>query len=310
MSSSDEDDDRMHDGDDRAHVGVEGKEDWDDSGDESDFYGPGIEMNTKSHDDAGWFQGTSKTVVRQMNPLTAEDYAVYEKEIMDMIVPLLEDGVDLEVDFNLWGAGLTSKDAMVQAQNLTEHYELTEDLNIMDLLREFTVRGIAKLIADQVRASQPEVYVETVYQDTDKDQPQVASKKPIRVPIAPAPKTQTKITFSHSGYVRIFQCFVVFVFANVATGLAFGPIFAFRQFCADNDFDTEDNSYSVDLTTGKLTGEIVIATWKLLVLLPLYHLLFCGSLAVLTLLAKWLLIGKYHDGAHILWGWYFARSYA
>jgi hypothetical protein len=43
-----------------------------------------------------------------------------------------------------------------------------------------------------------------------------------------------------------------------------------------------------------------LTTWRLLVLLPLYHLVFCMATAVAALLIKWICVGCYHPGAHAI----------
>ena len=40
-----------------------------------------------------------------------------------------------------------------------------------------------------------------------------------------------------------------------------------------------------------------LATWRLLVLLPLYHLAFCTATAIAALLIKWTCVGCYRPGA-------------
>lgn len=103
---------------------------------------------------------------------------------------------------------------------------------------------------------------------------------------------------------RILWCFVLFVLPSIVQGWAMAPVFA------ENGHWVRDLHITTGIPVQQLTKSditIRLGTWELLLMLPVYHLSFCGAVAAVALIFKWILIGRYHNGSHDLWSWYFCR---
>ena len=94
---------------------------------------------------------------------------------------------------------------------------------------------------------------------------------------------------------RILWCFVLFVLPSIVQGWAMVPVFA------ENGHWVRDLHITTGIPVQQLTKSditIRLGTWELLLMLPVYHLSFCGAVAAVALIFKWILIGRYHNGKY------------
>eukprot|EP00656_Telonema_subtile_P040474 TRINITY_DN4553_c0_g1_i7.p1 TRINITY_DN4553_c0_g1~~TRINITY_DN4553_c0_g1_i7.p1 ORF type:complete len:797 (-),score=76.10 TRINITY_DN4553_c0_g1_i7:142-2532(-) len=150
------------------------------------------------------------------------------------------------------------------------------ELDVIRVLQNFSIEGLAHLIAEL----------------TGRDTQEPPTKpQPLPVPIEGAVS---------SSVVQTAWGMATFLFLSYLTGLALAPVLA-----VNGALNPEEVTFV--FKNGSVTAEVRLGTWKLLALLPLYHLMVCTVVGSVTLCAKWSLIGSYCPGRHAVWSWYHCR---
>eukprot|EP00656_Telonema_subtile_P023386 TRINITY_DN247_c0_g1_i1.p1 TRINITY_DN247_c0_g1~~TRINITY_DN247_c0_g1_i1.p1 ORF type:complete len:1771 (+),score=365.19 TRINITY_DN247_c0_g1_i1:318-5630(+) len=243
------------------------------------------------------------------------------------------DEVGPDMEENLWGCGLSSASAATMKREFEDRFNVHIDM--LTIMEDFSIAGLAKFLST-ADAGLVSAHLEVQkYQAPKKHHPAPVSsgitifpspRSDVRTPPKVKAKSQVGISMMIpdvddsdsddfeeftvdeatdtseplSGLQQTLWAGCVFILLSCVTGWAMAPIFALND-----SLDPED--ISIKIVNYKPAVTVRLATWKLLVLLPIYHLMFCFVVAVTTICAKWTVIGRFHHGKHVLWGWYFCR---
>lgn len=181
---------------------------------------------------------------------------------------------DLDPSDNLWGAGLSSRDAVVITEEISVEFGVAVD--VADVMANFSVIRLSELVATKLAT---------------KDAAGPHASDPDEV-CGKFEECDREMTGLPRWFVGVWGVWVTVLIA-VISGLACAPIFAFEEWV----WSTSKNHLEVISTQPlKYEWHQTLGTWKLLLMFPLYVLMFCLGVSVATLVLKWMLIGRFKQG--------------